>query len=187
MIMTIFMVLEGPKWIQLFWKYQPEEGREKRRELLRQMHGTVTGYVGGNLFTSLIASIASTTMLIIVGAPYAFSLGLLVGIVDLIPMIGASLAAVLVCLVVLVFKGFGPALVMAIFFVIYQQVENHILQPLVFSKAVQVTPLVTIVALIVGGSLAGFIGALVAIPVAASIQILLRYHFENRARKRAAA
>lgn len=179
LLMTFFMVLEGPRWLALFWQHHPADKRDRRKKLLQQMHRTITGYVNGNLTTSLIASVAAIAMLLILHAPYAFALGLLVGLLDLIPMIGASLAAVLVCLLVLVFQGPTPSFIMAAFFVIYQQVENNILQPVIFSRTVQVSPLITIIALIIGGALAGFLGALVAIPVAASIQLLVRYHFER--------
>jgi predicted PurR-regulated permease PerM len=184
-LLTVFMVLEGPRWTSLLWRYMPAPRRNKYQELLKQMHGTVTGYVGGNLVTSLIAAASTMIVLLILRAPYAFALGLLVGVVDLIPMIGASLAAVLVCLAVLMFKGLTPAIIVIVFYLIYQQVENNVLQPIVFSKAVEVSPLVTLVALILGVSLAGFVGALVAIPVAASLQILARYALSQRRRKTA--
>jgi predicted PurR-regulated permease PerM len=180
LILTFFMVLEGPTWSETFWRNMPAKNKEKYQDLLTQMHGTVTGYVNGNLVKSLLAVIATTIMLLIVRSPYVLALALLVGIFDLIPMVGATLGAVTVCLVVLMFKGGTPALVMAIFFVIFQQVENNIFQPIIFSKAVEVSPLVTMLALIVGATLAGFVGALVAIPVAASLQILIRYWLGQR-------
>lgn len=180
LLLTFFMVLEGPRWTNAFWKYMTPAHRTKYQTLLRQMHGTVTGYVGGNLFTSLVAAVTTTVMLLILRAPYAFALGLLVGVVDLIPMIGATLAAIFVCLAVLVFKGGGAAVILVIYFIVYQQVENNALQPIVFSRAVEVSPLVTTIALILGASLAGLIGALVAIPVAASLQILTRFYLADR-------
>ena len=113
--------------------------------------------------------------MIAVGSPFAFALALLVGILDLVPLVGATLGAISVCLVLLVFKGLTPALIMLVFFIIFQQVENYVFQPLIFSKTVEVSPLVTLMAIIIGTSLAGFIGALVAIPAAASLQIYLRF------------
>jgi predicted PurR-regulated permease PerM len=179
LLLTFFMVLEGPRWSTAFWKYLSPSHRTKYQELLRQMHRTVTGYVGGNLFTSLIAAVTTSVMLLIIHAPYAFALGLLVGIVDLIPMVGASVAAIFVCLTVLVFNGLTAAIIIVIYFIVYQQVENNALQPIVFSRAVEVSPLVTTIALILGASLAGLVGALVAIPVAASLQILTRFYLNT--------
>lgn len=179
-VLTFFMVLEGPSWIEAFWAHFPARTRNKYRELLRQMHGTVTGYVNGNIVKSLIAVVASGIALIAVGSPFALALALLVGILDLIPMVGATLAAVTVSLIVLVFKGATPALIILIFFIIFQQVENYVFQPIIFKKTVEVSPLVTTLALLLGASLAGFIGALVAIPVAASLQILVKYWLSGR-------
>jgi predicted PurR-regulated permease PerM len=179
LLLTFFMVLEGPRWMDDIWRYTGVAQKNKYQDLLRQMHKTVTGYVGGNLFTSLIAALSSSIMLVILRAPYAFALGLLVGVVDLIPMIGATLAAVIVCLLVLMFKGLTAALILAVFYIIYQQLENNVLQPIVFSRAVEVSPLVTLIALILGATVAGLIGALVAIPVAASLQILVRFYLSG--------
>jgi predicted PurR-regulated permease PerM len=179
-VLTFFMVLEGPRWIEVFWSYLPEKTRHKHRELLQQMHGTVTGYVSGNLVKSLIATAAAGIALVAVGSPFALALALLVGILDMIPLVGATIGAIAVCLVVLVFKGTTPALIMAVFFIVFQQIENYVVQPLIFAKTVEVSPLITLLALIIGASLAGLIGALVAIPVAASAQILVRYWLADR-------
>jgi predicted PurR-regulated permease PerM len=174
-ILTYFMVLEGPGWVEAFWSYLPRSTREKYRGLLQRMQGTVTGYVSGNIVKSLIAVVASGIALIAVGSPFPFALALLVGILDLVPLVGATLAAISVCLVLLVFKGITTALIILVFFLIFQQLENYVFQPLIFSKTVEVSPLVTLLAIIIGTALAGFIGALVAIPAAASLQILLRF------------
>jgi predicted PurR-regulated permease PerM len=180
-LLTFFMVLEGPRWVGLFFDHLPSDSRQRYQGLAKQLHGTVTGFAGGTLLKSLIAVVATAIMLFILGSPYALSLSFLVGIVDLIPLVGAMLAAVSVCLVVLVFKGGTAAIIMAIFFLIFQQIENNVVQPLIYSKTVEVSPLVSLIALILGISLAGFIGALVSVPVAASAQILLRFWLSDRA------
>jgi predicted PurR-regulated permease PerM len=118
--------------------------------------------------------------LLVLGTPFALPLALLVGFIDLIPMVGATLASVAVCISVLVFDGPGKALIMLGYFIIYQQLENHVLVPVIFSKAVEISPLVATIALLVGVTLGGFIGALVAIPAAASAQIALRYWLAHR-------
>lgn len=179
-LLTFFMVLEGPRLASQFFEHLPEDSRKDAQGLAKQLHGTITGFAGGTLLKSVFAVIAAAIVLFILGAPYTLSLSFLVGILDLIPLVGALLAAVSVCLVVLVFKGTTAAIVMAIFFLIWQQIENSIIQPLIFAKTVEVSPLVSLVALILGVSLAGFIGALVSIPAAASVQILLRYWLSAR-------
>nr|MDP9492139.1 AI-2E family transporter [Actinomycetota bacterium] len=126
----------------------------------------------GNLLISIIAGIASTVVLLIMGVPYAFALGLLVAILDLIPLAGATLAAIIVSTVA--FLASVPAgIVVLIFFIVYQQVENHVLQPLVYSRTVQLSPLAILISVLIGATIAGVLGALAAIPVAGTIQVLL--------------
>lgn len=180
LLMTVFMVLEGPHWVHVFTDLMPEGERKRWQPLLAQMHGTITGYVNGNLIKSLIAAVATAIMLLVLGSPDVLSLSLLVAVFDLIPMIGATLGAVLVTIAVWMFIGGTPAIIVAVFFIIFQQIENNLMQPLIFSKTVEVSPLVTILALIAGATLAGLVGALVAIPVAASVQILARTWLESR-------
>jgi predicted PurR-regulated permease PerM len=179
-VLTFFMVLEGPKWAKIFWRYQSKEKIAHRQQLAHRMHRTVSGYVNGNLLTSLVAFVCTSIMLLILRVPYALSLGLLVGVFDLIPMIGATLAAVVVSIVGLVLGGWTTAIILVIFFITYQLIENNILQPMIFSKTVDISPLVVGIAALFGGALFGLIGALVAIPAAASAQILVKDYLERR-------
>lgn len=179
-VFTFFMVLEWPKLHDLFWRYQDPLKREHRKKLYARMQKTVSGYVGGNVLTSIIAGLAALVFFIILGNPYAIALALTVAILDLIPMFGALLASIIGVAVVLVYGGVTPAIVTAIFFIVYQQIENNILQPIVFSKTINISPLVAGVAALIGASLAGLVGALVAIPVAASLQILVIDYLERR-------
>ncbi len=177
--LTFFMLMEGPGWIKIIMSLQPPEKRAHREELAGKMYQAVTGYVTGNLFTSLIAAIATALALTIAGIPFAIPLGILVGIFDLLPLIGASLGAAIVVLVCL-FTSFTAAVVMLIFFLLYQQLENHVLQPLVYSRTVQLSPLTVLVSALIGTSFGGLVGALVAIPIAASVQILLKDYMKRR-------
>ena len=178
--LTFFMVIEGPKWLDTFWRYQTPERRKHRQVIANDMYQTVSGYVGGNVLTSVIAAIVTTIFLAILGIPSPLALGLLVGIVDLIPLIGATLGAIIVSIFALVYGGSTAGIISAIFFIVYQQIENNVLQPLVFARSVQISPLVVGIAALFGASLAGFFGALVAIPVAASLQILVKHLLKNR-------
>jgi len=179
-VFTFFMVLEWPKIHDLFWRYQDPKKRDHRKKLYSRMQKTVSGYVGGNVLTSIIAGLAALVFFLILRNPYAIALALTVAILDLIPMFGALLASVIGIVVVLVFGGVTPAIATAIFFIVYQQIENNILQPLVFSKTINISPLVAGIAALIGASLAGLIGALVAIPIAASLQILAIDYLERR-------
>ncbi len=182
LVLTFFMVVEGPDLISSFWKLHPPKLREHRQKLAAQMYKAVTGYVSGNLLTSLVATVAASIALTAVGMRFAIPLGIVVGIFDLIPLVGATLAAVVVCGLTLLYTNFSTALIMAIFFVVYQQVENHFLQPLVYSRTVKMSPLTVLVSAILGASLAGLLGALLAIPAAASIIILAKDYFVRHPR-----
>ena len=170
--LTFFMLLEGPKWMERFYALLPDRSRDKWRKIGHDIYLTVGGYVTGNLLISLIAGIASTVVLMIMGVPYAVALGVLVAILDLIPLAGATLAAIIVTTVAFI-DGIPQGIVVLIFFVVYQQVENHVLQPLVYSRTVQLSPLAILIAVLIGAKIAGILGALAAIPVAGTIQVLL--------------
>jgi predicted PurR-regulated permease PerM len=170
--MTFFMLLEGPAWIERFYGLIPERSRDTWRGIGRDIYRTIGGYVTGNLLISVIAGISTTIVLLIMGVPYAVALGVLVAILDLIPLAGATLAAIIVSTVA--FIDWVPAgIVVLIFFIVYQQIENHLLQPLVYSRTVQLSPLAILIAVLMGAKLAGILGALAAIPVAGTIQVLL--------------
>lgn len=176
---TFFMLLEAPTWTKTFWALNPTKDRARNQRLASQMYQAVTGYVNGNFFTSGIAALSTAIILGILGIPYAIPLALLVGILDLIPLVGATIAAVIVVIVAL-FTSTTAAVVMAIFFIIYQQFENNVLQPLVYGRSTELSPLVVTIALLFGTVLAGLFGALVAIPVAASIKVILVHLYGDR-------
>jgi predicted PurR-regulated permease PerM len=170
--MTFFMLLEGPTWMERLYGLIPERSRDKWRGIGGDIYRTVGGYVTGNLLISVIAGTASTIVLLILGVPYAVALGLLVAILDLIPLAGATLAAIIVTTVAFIDR-IPAGIVVLIFFVVYQQVENHILQPLVYGRTVQLSPLAVLISVLIGAQVAGILGALGAIPVAGAIQVLL--------------
>ena len=170
--LTLFMLLEGPAWIERLYSLLPEEKQPRWRAIGRDIYRTIGGYVTGNLAISLIAGITSTTALVILGVPYAVALGLLVAILDLIPLAGATIAAILVTTVAFL-DSTTSGIIMLIFFVIYQQLENQVLQPVVYGRTVRLSPLAVLIAVLIGAEIAGVIGALAAIPVAGTIQVLI--------------
>ncbi len=172
--LTFFMLLEGPRTVERFLALLPEPTAIRWRRVGGNVYRTIGGYVTGNLLISLIAAVATTIVLFIVGSDYSVALGLVVGILDLIPLAGATLAAVVVTVVVLVELGWVQALIVAVFFVVYQQIENHVLQPLIYGRTVQLSPLAVLVAILIGAELAGVLGALAAIPIAGSLQAIGR-------------
>jgi predicted PurR-regulated permease PerM len=170
--MTFFMLVEGPAWLERLYGLMPARSQARWRAIGHDIYRTVGGYVTGNLLISLIAGVATTIVLYLVGVPYALALGLLVAILDLIPLAGATFAAIVVTLVALT-QSVTAAVVVLAFFIVYQQLENHLLQPLVYGRTVQLSPLAILISVLVGAEVAGVIGALGAIPVAGTIQILI--------------
>ncbi|HEY7731554.1 MAG TPA: AI-2E family transporter [Gaiellaceae bacterium] len=180
--LTLFMLLEGPAWVERFYSLMPEHHQPRWRRVGNDIYRTVGGYVTGNLAISLIAWIATTVVLLVLGVPYAFALGLIVALLDLIPLAGATIAAVIVTTIAFLHSTTAGIIVL-VFFVVYQQIENHILQPLVYGKTVQLSPLAVLIAVLVGAKLAGIVGALVAIPVAGAIQVIVLDVLEWRRQK----
>ena len=170
--LTLFMLLEGPAWVERFYSLLPEEKQPRWRKVGRDIYRTIGGYVTGNLTISLIAGLVSTAVLLVLDVPYAVALGLLVAILDLIPLAGATIAAILVSTVAFLDSTTSGVIVL-IFFVVYQQLENQVLQPVVYGRTVQLSPLAVLIAVLIGAELAGVIGALAAIPVAGAVQVIL--------------
>jgi predicted PurR-regulated permease PerM len=147
------------------------EHREELEVILDRMTGRIGGYVTGNAIVSLIAGAVTFVALVLIGVPYALALAVWVGLTDLIPTVGALLGAVVVC-VVAAFVGVPELIATVAFFVVYQQIENYVIAPRVMRRAIEIPPAAVIVAVLVGGTLAGFFGALLALPIAATIQIV---------------
>jgi predicted PurR-regulated permease PerM len=184
LFMTLFMLLEGPMWVERFEQLVPETARPHWKRSIDGIYRTVGGYVTGNLVISLIAGLSTMIVLWIVGVPYAVALGVIVAVLDLIPLAGATIAAVIVGLVAFI-HGLVAGVVVVAFFVAYQQLENHVLQPLVYGRTVQLSPLAVLLSVLVGAEVFGIIGALAAIPIGGSAQVIAqevsRYRRETRA------
>ena len=177
--LTFFMLLEGPKWVERGYGLLPEESRPRWQKVGNDIYRTVGGYVTGNLLISLIAGGSTTIVLLILGVPFAVALGLLVAILDLIPLAGATIALIVVGAVAFL-HSIVAGIVVVVFFIVYQQIENHLLQPLVYGRTVQLSPLVVLISVLIGAELAGILGALGAIPVAGAIQVLVVDWLQHR-------
>ncbi|MBA3434723.1 MAG: AI-2E family transporter [Actinobacteria bacterium] len=167
--LTFFMLLEGPKTIERLLDLLAPTTRLRWERVGYDIYKTISGYVTGNLLISLIAGVTSTVVLFVAGSDFAIALGLLVAILDLIPLAGATIAAIVVSTVVFIETDWVRGLIVAGFFLGYQQLENHLIQPLVYGRTVQLSPLVVLCAVLIGASLAGIFGALFAIPIAGSL------------------
>ena len=177
--LTFFMLLEGRQWVERAYSLVPPESEERWRTVGRDVYRTVGGYVSGNLLISLIAGVVTSIVLSIVGVPYAIALGLLVAILDLIPLAGATIAAILVGTIAFL-DGVTSGVIVVAFFLVYQQIENHILYPIVYSRTVQPSPLVVLIAVLIGAELAGVLRAFGAIPVAGTLHVVIRDYLGHR-------
>ena len=175
--LTFFMLLEGPQLVARFRDFLPEGLRPRWQRVSGDIYRTVGGYVTGNLVISLIAGLASAVVLFALGSDYAVALAVVVAVLDLVPLAGATLAAVIVSTVGFLELGWIRGLILVAFFVVYQQLENHILQPVIYGRTVQLSPLTVLVAVLLGAELVGILGALAAIPTAGIVQAVAREIF----------
>jgi predicted PurR-regulated permease PerM len=185
--LTFFMLLEGPAWLERVYALMPADQEQRWRAVGSRIAQTVSGYVTGNLLISVIAGTTAGIVLFALGVPFALALGLVVAILDLIPLAGATLGGILIAAVALVTQGLTAAIIVAVFVIVYQQLENHLLQPLVYGRTVQLSPLVVLIAVLIGAAVAGVVGALIAIPVAGTLQVVIVDWLDQRRQARAAA
>ena len=171
LFMTFFMLLEGPSWMERLFSLMRPASRKRWQAVGHDIYRTVGGYVTGNLVISLIAGTLTAIVLTIMGVPYAIALGFIVAILDLIPLAGATIAAIVVGAVSFL-HSITAGIVVVAFFLVYQQIENHVLQPVVYGRTVKLSPLAVLISVLIGAELAGVLGALAAIPVAGAVQVV---------------
>jgi len=178
--MTFFLLVDGGRMFAWLVRLRGPTKQERYRTIAEDIYRSTAGYVAGNLMISVIAGTTAYIAMEILGVPFAVPLAVLMAFLDLIPLVGATIGGVAIGIVT-AFNDFPTdTIVWLIVFVVYQQVENNVLQPLVYRKTVDVSPLLVIVAILIGSSLLGVLGALVAIPVAAAIQIIVKDVLEER-------
>jgi predicted PurR-regulated permease PerM len=184
LVLSVFMVAGGRGWMRRAAALQTPERAARLDRMVDRMAAAVGNYVAGALAQATVAGVLSFIVLVILGVPYAAPLAVLVFFFDLIPLVGATIAAVLVGIVT-VFADFPTAtIVWVVWSVIYQQVENTVIQPQIQKRAVDVHPFVVLVAVLFGSTLFGVPGALLAIPVAASLQIAINEWWAFRRQQR---
>jgi predicted PurR-regulated permease PerM len=180
LILAAFMLGGGRRWIARGLRFLPEDRASRLERVLARSAGAVGNYVAGALAQATLAGVLSYGVLVILGVPFAGPLAVVVFFLDLIPLVGATIASLIVGVVTL-FTDFPTAtIVWAIWSIAYQQIENNLIQPQIQRRAVDVSPFVVIVSVLFGATLLGVLGALVAVPVAASIQIAAREYADYR-------
>src|SRR5829696_6367749 len=177
--LTFFLLLNPESFMNVGLRLFAEPQRPRVRRLLERSGEAVSGYITGNLAISFICGVLTFIVLLVLGMPYPAALALLVALLDLIPLVGATLGGALL-VVVGFFVSPLTALILLVYVLIYQQVEGSVLQPLVYSRAVQLNALLIFIAILVGAALLGIPGALLAIPVAEIIRIVVTDLLEHR-------
>lgn len=190
LVLAFLMLIEGPKWLERIWGLYTDPDRlEHHRTLVHKMYRVVTGYVNGQLIVAGIAGVASGIVVLVLSFVFGFTPGIavplaaIVFISGLIPLIGATLGAIVVTLVLL-FNNFTAAIVFLVYFIVYQQVENNFISPTVQSKTVELSALAVIMAILIGGTIGGLLGVLVAIPIAGIIRVLAVDYLSHAGRAR---
>lgn len=180
LVLSMFMVARGREWFEAFLEKRPEHEARALRRAGDRTAEAVSSYVAGALFQATVAGIAAFVMLTILGIPSALTLALIIAVLDLIPMVGATLGAVMVGVVILFSGSIADVIIWTIFAIVYQQFENYVVQPRIQSRAVSIDPFIVVIAALVGGTLLGVLGALLAIPAAATIQIAVHEFLDYR-------
>ena len=194
-VLVLLLLLEGPKMRRWTLGQMSPQRAAAITRVAGEVNRSVIGYMLGNFLTSLIAGLVVFVTMLILGVPFPLLWGLWVALVDFLPMIGGALAGIPTVLFAFFAKGFTAGLVTLIVFLAYTQIENHILNPVIMSRTVKISPLLVLIAVLVGASLGslvggifgGFVAALLAIPVAGALQVLVREAWQATAPKTAAA
>jgi len=173
LILTLYFLGSLPTIKNFFYRMAPRSRRARVALLGDEILVRIGGYVAGTVAVALIAGTSAYVFLLIMEVPFALPLALLVSLTAFIPLVGATIGASLVC-VVAFFDGVATGIICIIFFVAYQQIENYVIHPRVMKRAVDVHPAATIIAALIGGTLLGIVGALLAIPTAAAVSLIVR-------------
>jgi len=183
--LTFFMLLEGPEWVERFMLLLPEGVRPRYRHIGAGISRTVVGFVTGNLLASLLSGAITTAVLFAAGLPYPVPLGVLVALLDLLPIFGAFIALAIVAAVAFA-HGLVTGLVVTGLVFLYHQFEVYYLRPIIYGRMIQLSPLAVLVAAVLGTALAGPLGAIAAIPIGGAIQLILVEVLDARADARTA-
>jgi predicted PurR-regulated permease PerM len=170
---AFLLLLDAPRLTALVYVRVGPEREQRARRLIAQASGAITGYVAGAFAVATLAGLVSFVAMTILGIPFAIPLAVQMAFFALIPLVGSAIGAFFITLVAL-FEGPGTAIAFVAFFVVYQQLETHVLSPFVYRRTVAMRPVLVIVSVLVGAALLGILGALLAIPAAATIQIALQ-------------
>lgn len=183
-VLTFFFLHDGAGLVESSVRLLPDARRPMARRLIDQSADAIAGYIRGNLAISAIAGISALAGMLVLGIPYALPLAVLLAVIDLIPMVGVTLGAVPVILAALAISPV-KALILLVYIIVYQQIESNVLNPLIYGRSDQLPALTVFLAFLAGSLLWGILGALIAIPAANIIRILVREFVASRAARTA--
>ncbi len=181
--LTLFLLYELPGLAEAVLRQIPPERRPRIVAAANHMNRTIGGYVAGNLVISLICGAVTTLSLYLLHVPYSLALGVFMAVFDIIPLIGATIGSVVVIASAFIFVDTRAGVIMFVVVMVYQQLENHVLQPLIYGRTVQIPSLTVLIAVLCGGAVLGLIGALLAIPIAGTIQAVVSELLDERSER----
>lgn len=179
LVITFMMLIEGPRWLEFGAQFVPDRQRPRAKRLAHDMYRVIKGYVNGQVFLAALASVLILVPLLILGVSYPIALMVIVFICGLIPMVGHTIGAIIVSTVAL-FQSPVTALIILAYYILYQQIENYVVQPRIQANSTDMPPLMVFISVLIGVSFSGLLGGLVAIPIAGCIRIVLLDYLEMR-------
>lgn len=187
LVISFFLLIEGRRILEFGYERLPAHRAQRFRRVADDISDAVSGYVFGNFVISVLAGSVTYITLTLMDVPFAIPLAITFAFFDLIPLVGATVGGVLVGIVVALSVSFPVGLIIwLVVLLLYQQLENNLIQPYVYGQAVQIHPLIVIIAILIGASLLGILGALIAIPTAAALQAVVRDWWTFRGERLAA-
>ncbi len=172
LVLTFMMLVESPKWLKFFSRFIPGRNKLKLNAISKEMYDVIRGFVNGQVLLSLIASLLILPALLVLHIGYPAALIFIVFICGLIPMVGHTIGAIIVTSVAL-FHSLTSGIAILVYYILYQQIENYLIQPKIQANTTNLTPLMVLVSLVIGVSFGGLLGGLVAIPIAGCLKILV--------------
>jgi predicted PurR-regulated permease PerM len=179
LVLTFMMLVEGPSWIALFRRLTPKDQRDHMEKLLADMYRVVRGYVNGQVLLATTAALLILVPLFLLDISYPIALMVVVFVCGLIPMVGHYIGAAIVTTVALFTSPWDAAIILG-YYILYQQIENYIIQPTIQSNSTNMSPLLVFSSVIIGVSFGGLLGGLVAIPVAGCLRVLVLDYLDSR-------
>jgi predicted PurR-regulated permease PerM len=181
-VLTVYLLIDGPRVGASLVRLLPRSGRLPARRMLQEIADQVGGYIRGQLLTSALAGLFSYLLLLACGVPEPLALAFLMAVADAVPMVGPLIGTVPAVLLALT-RGWPTAVIVLVGYVLYHQVESHVIVPRIYGGTMKLAPSIIVIAILVGATLMGILGALLALPVAAAIPVVLRAVAEWRERE----